>query len=152
MKKIKRIVIISKSLHTDLLKISKRSKIEECGIFLGCNDDFKFKIKKIVQDSVNQFGTGNSTIRQTKNIYEEYQEIIKKDNSIDYIGEWHTHPTGKANPSHFDNKAMKFLLNHPKYSYPKELLLGIINSKDGLKVYLYQFGIKKMKEIVLKAI
>jgi pyruvate-formate lyase len=57
MKKIKRIVIISKSLHTDLLKISKRSRIEECGIFLGCNEDFKFEIKKIVQDTINQFGT-----------------------------------------------------------------------------------------------
>ena len=47
---------------------------------------------------------------------------------------------------------MKFLLNHPKYSYPKELILGIINSKDGLKVFLYQYDIKMMKEIALKAI
>ena len=111
-----------------------------------------FEIKNIVQDKINQFGTGSSTIRQTKNIYDEYQEIINKDNSIDYIGEWHSHPMGKISPSYYDNFAMKFLLNHPKYSYPKELILGIINSKDGLRVFLYQYDIKKIEEIALKTI
>ena len=152
MKKIKRNAVISKSLYAKLVKISESSMIEECGIFLGCHFDSKFEIIKIVQDGVNQFGTESSTIRQTKNIYDEYQGIINKDNSIDYIGEWHTHPTGKASPSHFDNKAMKFLLNHPKYSYPKELILGIISSRDGLRVFLYQHGLQKMKEITLKTI
>ncbi len=152
MKKHKRIAVISKFLYNGLVKISKSSEIEECGIFLGCYDDFKFEIKKYVQDNVNQFGTGSFTIRQTKNIYDEYQEIINEDNSIDYIGEWHTHLTGTASPSHFDNKAMKFLLNHPKYSYPKELILGIINSKKGMRVFIYQHGIRKMKEITLKTI
>lgn len=47
---------------------------------------------------------------------------------------------------------MNFLLNHLKYSYQKELILGIINSKDGLRVFLYQYGIKKIKEIALKTI
>ena len=143
---------VSKTLYSELLEISKGSKIEECGIFLGYHDGNKFEIKKIVQDYVNQFGSENSTIRQTKNIYEEYQIIIKIDKSIDYIGEWHTHPSGKSNPSHFDNEAMKFLLNHPKYSYPKELILGIINSKNGLRVFLYQYDIYKNKEITLKTI
>jgi len=152
MKKIKKRVIISNSLYKNLVDISKNSKIEECGIFLGCYDGNKFEIKKIVQDYENQFGTGNSTIRQTKNIYEEYHEIINKDNSIDYIGEWHTHSTGEANPSCFDNKALKFLLNHPKYSNPTELILGIINPKDGLRVFFYQHGVHKIKEIKIETI
>ncbi len=152
MTKINKIVVISKILYNKLFSISQSSKIEECGIFLGFYDNYKFEIKEIVQDDANQFGSGCSTIRQTKNIYEEYQKIISKDNSIDYIGEWHTHPSGKANPSYFDNKAMKFLLNHPEYSFPKELILGIINSKDGLRVFLYQNDIKKMNEVIVKII
>ncbi len=152
MKKNKKVVVISKSLLTELAKISTSAIVEECGIFLGYNDDSKFEIKKIVQDKINQFGTGSSTIRQTKNIYDEYQEIINKDKSIDYIGEWHSHPRGKISPSYYDNYAMKFLLNHPKYSYPKELVLGIINSKDGLRIFRYQYGIQKMKELSLKII
>jgi len=152
MKKIKKVVVISKSLLTELVKISKSSIVEECGIFLGYNDDSKFEIKNTVQDKINQFGTGSSTIRQTKNIYDEYQEIINKDNSIDYIGEWHTHPKGKVSPSYYDNIAMKFLLNHPKYSYTKELILGIINSKEGLRIFRYRHGVQKMKELFFKAI
>ena len=152
MKKIKKVVVISKSLLTELVKISKNSIVEDCGIFLGYNDDSNFEIKKFIQDKINQFGTGSSTIRQTKNIYDEYQEILNKDNSIDYIGEWHSHPMGKISPSYFDNFAMKFLLNHPKYSYPKELILGIINSKVGLRIFMYQYGIQKMKELSLKII
>ena len=152
MKKIKKRVIVANSIYKNLVYISKNSKIEECGIFLGRYDGNKFEIIKIVQDHENQFGTENSTVRQTKNIYEEYREIINKDNSIDYIGEWHTHPTGKANPSYFDNTAMKFLLNHPKYSNPTELILGIINPKDGLRAFLYQFGLRKIKEIKIEII
>ena len=59
---------------------------------------------------------------------------------------------GKINPSYYDSIAMKFLLNHPKYSYPKELILGVINSIDGIRVFLYQYGIYKIKEITLKTI
>lgn len=152
MKKIKRLVTISDSLYKNLIDISRNSKIEECGIFLGRYNDYKFEIIKIAQDYENQFGTGNSTIRQTKNIYEEYQKIIAKDASIDYIGEWHTHPTGKGNPSYFDNIAMKFLINHPKYSNPTELILGIINPKDSLRVFLYQYSLHKIKEIKIEII
>ncbi len=152
MKKIKKNVVISKNLYDKLVEISKNSMIEECGIFLGSYRDNKFEIKKIVQDHENQFGTGSSTIRQTKNIYNKYQENIKFNNSIDYIGEWHTHPIGSANPSRFDNNAMKFLLNHPKYSNPKELILGIVSPVDGLRSYLYQYNSRKMKEIKIMTI
>ena len=47
---------------------------------------------------------------------------------------------------------MKFLLNHPKYSNPTELILDIINSKDGLRVFLYQYGIQKKREIKIEVI
>ncbi len=85
-------------------------------------------------------------------LFDEYQEIINKDNSIDYIGEWHTHPMGKISPSYYDNIALKFLLNHPKYSYPKELILGIINTIKGMRVFLYRYGTYKIKEISLTTI
>ncbi|MFW9969248.1 MAG: Mov34/MPN/PAD-1 family protein, partial [Candidatus Odinarchaeota archaeon] len=127
-------------------------KIEECGIFLGDYEDNKFIIKNIVQDYENQFGTENSTVRQTKNIYEEYQKKINLEYSIDYIGEWHTHPIGNAFPSRFDDKAMLFLLNQPKYSSPKELILGIVSPKEGLRVFLYQYGKRKLEEIKVNII
>ena len=147
MKKNKKIVAITKSLYNELVDLSKSSKIEECGIFLGDYEDNKFTIKSIVQDQENQFGTGNSTIRQTENIYDAYQNKIRLNNSIDYIGEWHTHPKGNANPSRFDHKAMNFLLNHPKYSSPKKLILGLISPKEGLRVFLYLYRLKKLEEI-----
>ncbi len=150
MKKKNKIVVISESLLAELVSISTNSIVEECGIFLGFDDDSKFEIKNIVQDKINQFGTGSSTIRQTKNIYDEYQAIINDDNSIDYIGEWHTHPMRKIIPSNYDNIAMKFLLNHPKYSHPKELMLGIINSKEEMRIFKCQHGVRKMKELSLK--
>ena len=147
MKKNKKLVTIAKPLYNELIELSNSSKIEECGIFLGDYEDNKFTIKSIVQDHENQFGSGNSTIRQTKNIYVEYQNKINLDYSFDYIGEWHTHPTGNANPSRFDHKAMNFLLNHPKYSSPKQLILVIISPKEGLRFFLYLYGLKKLKEI-----
>ena len=49
MKKNKKVVVISKSLLAELVKISKSSIVEECGIFLGYNDDYKFEIGKGVK-------------------------------------------------------------------------------------------------------
>lgn len=152
MTKLKKKVSITNSLYKNLNEISKKSKIEECGIFLGNFKGKKFEIKRIVQDNENLFGSGNSTIRQTKNIYKEYQKIINEDNTIDYIGEWHTHPIEYAIPSHFDNIAMNFLLNHPKYSSPKELILGIISPIDGLRTFLYHFGGYKVKEMKIEVV
>ena len=152
MKKSKKKGIIPESLYIELLELSKSSKIEECGIFLGDYEDNKFIIKNIVQDNENQFGTENSTVRETNNIYEEYQNKINLEYSIDYIGEWHTHPMGSAYPSFFDEKAMRFLLNHPKYSSPKELILGIVSPKEGLRLFLYQYGLKKLEEIKINIV
>lgn len=150
MKKSKKVALISETILKNLINISNNSELEECGIFIGEFNGKEIFIKDIVQDKKNEFGTIISTIRQTKNIYKEYQSKIIQDYTNDYIGEWHTHPLGSPTLSNLDNQEMNFLINHPKYGNPKELILGIINPKEGIKIYLYKFKKDKPREVVFK--
>ena len=145
------IVQIPKKIYVDLIKINKNSSVEECGIFLGEINKDIIKIAKIVLDNMEKNKKKRSTIRYTKGIYQKYQKYINQDDSIDYIGEWHTHPNGLSFPSLLDNRAMKGLLNHPLYTYPDRLILGIISPID-LKIFLYKLKQKKVDELKIEII
>lgn len=144
---LKKKVYIAKGIINNLVKLSLKSDIEECGIFLGVFERGKIIIIDFVQDKENQFGTSFSTIRQTKNIYKDYKCKIDGEREIDYIGEWHTHPVGNSNPSYIDLKMLEFLLDHPKYGHPTELILGIISKVDGLKLYYKKINNSKLNII-----
>lgn len=150
MKYLKKKAYIPRAIFNDLINLSLKSDVEECGIFLGVFERGNIIINDIVQDKENQFGTSFSTIRQTKNIYIDYRLIIDENQEIDYVGEWHTHSAGNSNPSFVDLKMMEFLLNHPKYGHPKELILGIISKVEGLK--LFYIKIKKNKLNIINKI
>lgn len=145
------ILQIPKIIYEELINKYQNSSLEQCGIFLGELNEETIKIVKYIQDNINKNKKRGSTIRYTKGIYQKYQKYINQHDSIDYIGEWHTHPNGPSYPSFLDNRAMKGLLNHPLYSYPKLLILGIISSVD-IKIFLYKHKKGKTKELKVKIV
>jgi len=145
------IVQIPKEIYVELIKINKNSSVEQCGIFLGEINEEVIRIAKVVQDKTKKNKKRGSTIRYTKGIYPKYQKYINQDDSIDHIGEWHIHPNGPSYPSLLDNRAMKGLLNHPLYTYPKLLILGIISSID-IKIFLYKHKYIKISELKINII
>ena len=126
------ILKISKQVETQLYKLCTTSKIEQCGIFLGEFKQNSIIVEKIIQDKSLDDKTRFSSIRHTKAIYPDYKNFINEIQIFDYIGEWHTHPVGSSIPSWRDNRAMRTLLNEPKYSSPQKLILGIISNAERL--------------------
>jgi len=146
------IVKISKQVETHLYDLCIISKIEQCGIFIGEFQQNSIVIDKIIQDKSLDDKTRFSSIRHTKAIYPDYKNFINEIQIFDYIGEWHTHPVGSSIPSWRDNRAMKALLNEPKYSSPQKLILGIISNAERLRIYMYEYRIKKIIELKIELI
>ncbi len=136
---------IPEDIRLDLYEICIQSEIELCGIFLGDIKIDHIIVEKIIQDKSLEDKSRFFSIRHTKAIYPNYRKYINKNEIYDYIGEWHTHPNCKSFPSRSDNKAMKALLNEPKYSSPQELILGIISPVDNLRVFLYKYKENKIE-------
>lgn len=146
------ILKISKQVETQLYKLCTTSKIEQCGIFLGEFKQNSIVVEKIIQDKSLDDKTRFSSIRHTKAIYPDYKNFINEIQIFDYIGEWHTHPVGSSIPSWRDNRAMRALLNEPKYSSPQKLILGIISNAERLRIYMYEYRIKKIIELKIELI
>ena len=140
-------VFLPQLILDKISEITANSDYEECGIFLGIKGNEHFQINHIIQDTLKKDKSPYSSIRHTIGIYSEYQTTINRETLIDYIGEWHTHTRGTATPSASDKSAMRHLLNHEKYSFPQELLLGICSPTEKLRIFLFCAKTIKSREL-----
>lgn len=145
-------VKISELIIQNLIEICNLSDREQCGIFLGEINSENIIVEKIIHDKSSKHKTRFSSIRYTKVIYPDYKKYISENEIYDYIGEWHTHPSGNSVPSKNDNKAMRALLNEPKYRSPQELILGIVSSAENLRIFLYKYKKKQKLELEIISI
>ncbi|MCB2196971.1 MAG: Mov34/MPN/PAD-1 family protein [Bacteroidetes bacterium] len=115
---------ISKSLFKEL----KNNKPNETGGLLIGKVDVKRKIiyvtrfTKAPSDSIKKpylFERGKKDVPEIINSYRE-----KTGGLIDYVGEWHTHPTGSSKPSQTDFTAVKELRSIlDKIPYPTFIII-----------------------------
>lgn len=137
-------VRIPKFVQNYLLKELEKNKPNETGGLLIGKVDVLRKIiyitrfTKAPSDSVKK---PYYFIRGTKNVPEEIESIRKKTGGLlDYVGEWHTHPTGGNKPSETDIDAvneLRAILD--KIPYPT--FISIVTPS---KINPYIFGPKQL--------
>lgn len=65
------------------------------------------------------------------------REWLRSDHTVDWIGEWHTHPGGHARPSWIDLRSWRGLVGHAKKPMsfvifgPSSLYLGLQSASHG---------------------
>lgn len=83
-------------------------------------------------------GTSNEFIRNTAGLEELWFEL--KNDGLEYLGEWHTHPNGSAHYSRTDLNAMREVVKDKNVSILNPILLILSLDKTKIKghnVYLY---------------
>lgn len=126
-----------------------RKKNEGGGVILG---RFIIETNDIVIDFVTEPMPGDKRSRtRFKRGVKNHQAIIDKywyisKGTINYLGEWHTHPEPIPNPSFIDVKSWKKMLSHDKFD--SHCLYYIIIGTDGIGVW--EGDRKALKFIQLK--
>lgn len=132
------------------MKERAKSKTEICGIIVGKKlSENIFEITDLIEDCDSLKNPSPSgVIRYTKNIINPLEDSIQTNNNIDWIGEWHTHPKGKCEPSLLDIQTMISLLEDPDYGNPCEVVLIIAGFKC---VITWIFHLESKIRIITKA-
>lgn len=115
---------------------NERKKTEGGGIILG---RFILETNDIVIDFITEPMPGDKRSRtRFKRGVKNHQAIIDKywyisNGTINYLGEWHTHPEPIPNPSFIDVKSWKKMLSYDKFD--SQCLYYIIIGTDGIGVW-----------------
>jgi len=72
----------------------------------------------------------------SKNLYEKLQFLINKYKNIDYLGEWHTHPSGYSMLSNLDIQTIAAMINNSTYGGFAELIHIICYETSDKNVHL----------------
>ena len=136
-------LLLVKSAAVLIIKESKRSKNEVCGILVGLRKNSRELIvtHAIIDEDPPESWAGG-VVRATFNVYPELSRIVSAHKDIDYIGEWHSHVNGFKTPSTLDHQTMIGILKDPGYGNLEEVLLLIATPNTWLRYpivpYLYQ--------------
>ncbi len=88
-------------------------RVERCGILVGKRDDpYLVSITDLIEDSSPLEQTPFQVYRETSHVYPQLLEAMKLNPTVDYIGEWHTHPNGPYCASLVDHYSMISMLNN----------------------------------------
>ncbi|MHA1221700.1 MAG: Mov34/MPN/PAD-1 family protein [Candidatus Heimdallarchaeaceae archaeon] len=152
----KEIIEIAESAKKVLINAYLISKEREIGGFLVGMKTKKgsFLVTHCIVD-YNPIEANRTTIViSTRKLYEELQVLVNTYKSIDYIGEWHTHPKGYVKLSKIDCETMKTMINNSIYGNYVELVQIICTETQEEKIYLggYIFRNNSCKEVTLKEI
>lgn len=107
-------IYISQSLleHMNELRI-QWGKLETGGCLYGCYDrdrNIIYVFAQIAAPVVDSVHNHDSFIRGKEGVYEAQQRIAERTYfQVRYIGEWHSHPIGGANPSIIDQQQFEAL-------------------------------------------
>jgi len=130
-----KIVEIPKELYHILEKTANQSKAEKCGILIGYHHKNKIVITHIIENKTAEDQSSVGVTRVMKDIWSELNLIARDFSPSDYIGEWHTHPSGLNIPSFIDILSMVSILDSQDYGYLEDVILIIGILKKGLKCW-----------------
>ncbi len=138
-------------MHNDFLKNiipHKKSKCERCGILVGKKlKEDEYLVSKIIEDK-NPIHCGPFAVtRNIKNVYSQLLDEIDKDQSLDYLGEWHTHPFGPNSPSLVDIMSIKEMINNPLFGTLDWIIMVVFFPNSQQKAYFFTNEIFQEMEI-----
>lgn len=74
----------------------------------------------------------------------------RRDPSIDYLGDWHTHPKGRPVPSPLDRSTMRDIAAHPPARQPRPLMLiAALDSSGEVRWGAYRLDIGAVRKVRL---
>ncbi|QEE15276.1 Mov34/MPN/PAD-1 family protein [Promethearchaeum syntrophicum] len=130
----------------------KNERVENCGALIGKQiDSTLFRVTNYVKDDKPIFQSRFNIQRNTNNLYHLINEIVKKkEEEVDYIGEWHSHPNSSCIYSQIDFLTMNMMINDPDYSFLNEIILFIVGKNRCMNAFL--FSKSRNRPISLKII
>lgn len=107
-------VLIPRQILTDLCAraIPSQPTNETGGILLGFRKALGLQITNTTYAQCRDFASP-SLFKRSKHGHSEIAAELwtRSRGTIDWVGEWHTHPNGIASPSHIDVRSWRFLVS-----------------------------------------
>ena len=145
------LIEISEDLVNLMLEFSNKTLDEVCGILIGKEKTPKHIIITNILPDKNALNASKFAVtRNTKSLYPEVKDIVEKSliSNVDFIGDWHSHPSGSLMYSSIDYYSMNTMLKDPDYCFLNSIVLIIVCPPNKISSYL--FPRDKTKPIKMK--
>ncbi len=109
------VLVIKRDIYEEIINKSKENKVEIGGILIGYKLEGinEYRITEVTFPFENDECYPTLFIRKDKKHNSVLKRVHKKDNSLTYIGDWHSHPMSSSNPSDLD---LSTYIDHTKNS------------------------------------
>ncbi|MBN1875003.1 MAG: Mov34/MPN/PAD-1 family protein [Anaerolineae bacterium] len=142
--------LLSKEVLTYIIKESERMYPQETGgVLIG-----RFEKEYVLIDYATAPGPdAQHTTHEFKRDGIYCQEVLDRivaesEGLVDYIGEWHSHPS-KSRPSSKDVMAMRWIANNKKYAIQNPIMcICMQEHKEVWKTYFYLYNQFRLNELV----
>ena len=99
----------------NLTQMACEGEPERGGILLGCHRGPHLEITDFTEPGLNDLASLSSFTRVDKNHQQAATEAwIQSNETVTYVGEWHSHPFGPPQPSSLDHKNWNIVAEHLK--------------------------------------
>ncbi len=123
--------------------------VERCGIIVGRKDGDVIIVTHLIEDEKPEEQGAFHVLRETAHVHPLLRIIVKDDPTVDYIGEWHTHPNGPSRPSMIDHASMMEMIGNPAFG---NVIWGILivfpRDNDAICYYYAEDLIVKIECII----
>lgn len=108
-------VVIPHNILKDIRSYIRKTftGVEQGGLLLGYRKNKAIEIQSVSFPSIWDQGTATLFHRSERgHRIKALREWVRSDRTVDWVGEWHTHPGGRAHPSSIDNQNWRKLVQH----------------------------------------
>lgn len=133
-------VLIDRAVVDFMKNTCKKARPDESGgLLLGLRKTEALHIIKATEPQMWDRSSPTRFIRSPKvHRIRALKEWVQSAQTVDWIGEWHSHPVGTLNPSHMDYSNWKRISKHAN----KEMCFAILNVTS-LALYMHTTPLKK---------
>lgn len=110
--------------------IRSRDGLETGGILLGTDRGQEVVIRQAGGPGPKARRESNRFLRDLTHA-QQLAELAWKEDQSQWIGEWHTHPSGDLTPSNYDLKAYSRHLHDPELSFKRFLTIIVVPTPTG---------------------
>ena len=133
------------NIFETIIDTTKEAIVEKCGVLVGYRSNREYFVTHIIEDQMTTDKSPLGVTRTTKGVWNELNLIAKDHYLSDYIGEWHTHISGRPVPSCVDIHTMNTLLTSVYYSFLDKIILAIGTPEKGLAFWIFSLGNFRIK-------
>ncbi|WP_426939764.1 Mov34/MPN/PAD-1 family protein [Pseudarthrobacter sp. S6] len=110
--------------------IRSRDGLETGGILLGTDDGREIVVRHAGGPGAKAHRESNRFLRDLAHA-QQLAELAWKEDQSQWIGEWHTHPSGDLSPSNYDLEAYARHLHDPELSFRRFLTIIVGLTRTG---------------------